>query len=249
MRETVAPGYAAIRRILMVLTPPERKFTDTKGRKGLKDVDAAARARKLQALGWALYGGVPLGGMAGFLAGRALGPTGAWVPVLLVLGLALGPILVFSLAMGVAEVAGKGASTLYMPSAKGTRKKEYSRAQALVVRGEYEDAIRAFEVEILDEPSEPEPYLRIARIHRDQLKDHDQALTWFRRATREAELSGGQEIRTRREIAEIFLHHKRESRKAAPELARLVEGYGTTPDGEWAAAELARIKKEIAEEG
>jgi tetratricopeptide (TPR) repeat protein len=161
----------------------------------------------------------------------------------------LGPLLIFSVAMGVSVVAGKGAGTLYMPSGSSTpRKKEYSRAQSLVARGEYEDAIRAFEVEILDFPLEPEPYLRIARLCRDQLKDHDQALAWFRRATREAELSGGQEIRTRREIAEIFLHHRKEPRKAAPELARLVEAYPNTPDGEWAAMELAQIKEEMAKE-
>ena len=233
----------------MTLTPPVRSFSEKKGRKGLKDVDSAARGRKLHALGFALYGGIPMGAAAGLGMIRFFGATGVWTLALVVLGMVLGPLIIFSVAMGLSEVAGKGATTLYNPSGKSTpHKKEYSRAQALVVRGEYEDAIRAFEVEILDFPSEPEPYLRIARICRDQLKNHDDALSWFRRATREAELSGGQEIRTRREIAEIFLHHRGEPRKAAPELARLAESYGNTPDGEWAAMELARIKEEIAQD-
>jgi len=221
----------------MTLEPPRRTFTEGKPKKGIKDVDAAARAQKLHALGWSLYGGVPFGAAVGALMGNIL------------LGAFLGPFVIYGVVVGIASLSGRGASVVYMPSGSTTpKRKEYSRAKALEVRGEYEDAIRAYEVEILEAPEVAEPYLRIARLFRDERKDPDSAVRWFRRAQREATLSSGETIRTHRELAEIFLHGANEPRRAAPELARLAEAYPDTPDGKWAALELARIKEEMAED-
>ena len=232
----------------MALRPPERTYTEPEKRKGPRDVDAAARAQTVHALGWALYAGLPMGIALGGGLVKLLGLGGVVSVAVVLLGIVGGPLIIFGVALAVAGAAGKGAGTIYMPSGRGSRKKEYSRAVALAARGEFQDAIISYEAEILDDPTEPEPYLRIARICRDNLKDHDEALAWFKRATREAELSGGQEIRSRREMAEIYLHHRREPRRAAPELARLAEAYPDTPDGQWAARELAAIKEEMAGE-
>ncbi len=221
----------------MTLQPIRRSYPEKPKGSRLRDVDSAGQARKLQALGWALYGGVPLGGALGFLSGHIF------------LGIILGPVLVYGFVMTVAHSAGKGASALYMPSGNSTpKKKEYSRAKALEIRGEYEEAIRAYELAILDAPDEGEPYLMIARLLRDEIKELDLAVHWFRRAQREAALSGGEAIRTHRELAEIFLHTRRDPRRAAPELARLAEAFPNTPDGQWAARELAEIKEEMAKE-
>ncbi len=218
----------------MALRPVERSYSDRKEHKGPKDVDAADTVNKLKAALWALGPGAFFGLVGGSYVGHPI------------LGLFGGMAILFFGVMGISASAGRAMETIYMPSGRGSRKKEYSRGEALVAAGEYKDAIITYEGEILDDPAAPEPYLRIARIFRDNLKDRDEALAWFKRATREAELSGGQEIRTRREIAEIFMHHRNEPRKAAPELARLVESYPDTPDGQWAARELARIKEEMA---
>lgn len=221
----------------MALEPPRRVFSEWAPKKGFKDVDAAARAQRLHAWTWSLYGGIPLGAGAGLLMGNLL------------LGILLGPFVIYGVVVGIAALSGRGASILYMPSGSTTpKKKEYSRAKALEVRGEYEGAIRAYEVEILDAPEVAEPYLRIARLFRDERKDPDSAARWFRRAQREAKLSSGEAIRTHRELAEIFLHVLKEPRKATPDLARLAEAYPHTPDGKWAAEELARIKGEMADE-
>jgi tetratricopeptide (TPR) repeat protein len=221
----------------MTLEPPRRKFPEASITKGSKDIDGAARARKLKTLAFALYGGVPLGAAAGYLLGHP------------VLGGLLGPALIYAIVTGIAAASGKGASALYMPSGSTTpRPKEYSRAKALEVRGQYEDAIRAYEVEILDSPGVADPYLRIARLYRDEIKDIEAAVTWFKRAQQAARLSPGEAIRSQRELAEIFLHTLKEPRKAAPELARLAEAHPSTPDGEWAARELAYIKEEMERE-
>jgi tetratricopeptide (TPR) repeat protein len=221
----------------MALEPPRRVFPQQQRRKGLRDGDAAGRAQKLRAWGWSLYAGIPFGVGIGLLMGH------------LVLGVLLGPVVIYSVVVGITTIFGRGASVLYMPSGSTTpRRREYSRARALEVRGEYEEAIRAYEAEILEGPRAAEPFLRIARIFRDDLKDLDSAEHWFRRAQREGKLSSGEAIRVHRELAEIFLHLRKEPRRAAPELARLVEGYAHTPDGRWAARELAEIKEEMARE-
>jgi hypothetical protein len=100
-------------------------------------------------------------------------------------------------------------------------------------------------LEVLEAPEEGEPYLRVARLYRDRLEDLEEALRWFKRAIEEATLSKGQEILTRKEIAELLIHRMGEPRRAAPELARLTETYPETPDGQWAREELARIKDEM----
>jgi hypothetical protein len=214
------------------LDPPRRTFSAERPRKGPREVDAAARAQKLHAWGWSLYGGVPFGVGIGLLTGHLL------------LGIFLGPVIVYAFVAGIAALSGKGASVFYMPSGATTpKKKDYSRAKSLTVRGEYEEAIRAYEAEILDAPHLAEPYLCIARLYRDHLKELDTAVHWFRRARREAVLSQGESIRAYREVAEIFLHIRKEPTRAAPELARLAQEYPHTPDGQWAARELAEVKE------
>ena len=220
----------------MALQPTRRAFSQEK-KSGLRDVDAADRAQKLKAFGFALYGGIPLGIVVGILVDQ------------LVLCALLGPVLVYSVVMAVATLSGRGASLLYMPSGSSTpKRREYSRAKALEIRGEYEESIRAYEVEILNAPEIGEPYLKVARLFRDELKDLDSAVRWFRRAQSEACLLPGEAIRTHREISEIFLHTLREPRRAAPDLARLAEAFPDTPDGKWAAKELAAIKDEMSRE-
>ena len=221
----------------MALDSPRRAFQDSPKKKGPKDVDAAGRAQRLHALAWSVYGGIPLGAGIGLAIHN------------LVLGIVVGPVIIFGLVVGLAGVAGRGAGVLYNPSGRSTpRRQEFSRARSLEVRGEYEEALRAYEVAIMEAPLQAEPYLCIARLYRDELKDPGAAVDWFRKAQREARPSAGESVRVHRELAEIFLHVLREPRRAAPELARLAEGYPTTADGRWAATELALIKEELARE-
>jgi len=221
----------------MVLNPPRRTFSEKERRKGPKDVDAGDRAQRLRIWVWSVAAGLPFGGGVGLLLGHLL------------LGLLLGPLVIFAIVAVLTGYAGRGASVLYMPSGATTpRRREYSRAKALEIRGDHDGAIRAYEEEILDRPEDAEPYVRIARIFRDHLGDFDAAMGWFRRAQREARPTTGEAIRIHRELAELLLYRRKEPRKAAPELARLAEGFPGTEDGRWAARELAAIKEELARE-
>ena len=189
---------------------------------------------RFRALVLSLMGGGGMGLVGGSVVGHPF------------LGILLGVILVYGVSMGMAHQAGRAASLFYGGSGSSAPPKTgYSYAEALVAKGAAREALTAYEVALVEDPSEPEPYLRIARLLRDELQDPEEAVRWFRRARAEATLSSGQDIRALREIAEVFLHHLPDPRRAAPELARLAEEYPETPDGQWATRELTDIKEEM----
>ena len=222
----------------MTLDPLQRRFQEPPQKKKMRDVDSVARVRKMKVLGFSLYGGLPLGAAAGFAAGHPF------------LGLLLGPVLIGTVTMVLAGMGGRGVSFLFIPpESSAPRKTEHSRAEALAVRGEFQAGIAAYQDAIVDFPEDGEAYLRIARIYRDKVRNPEEALLWFRRSLAEAVFSESQELLTRREMAELIIHHLQEPRRAAPDLARLAETFPSSQTGKWAKEELARIKKDMAGEG
>lgn len=97
-----------------------------------------------------------------------------------------------------------------------------------------------------EDPREVEPYLVVARLLRDRLGRHEDALAWFRRARREAEPTEGEEILIVREIVELASTRLGEPRRAMPELARLVDTRPGTAAAQWARGEMARIREDAA---
>ena len=138
---------------------------------------------------------------------------------------------------------------MYAPSGATTpRKAEYSYAESLAVRGDYEDAVTAFELCVAENPADPDPYVRIARIYRDELKDYSSSERWFKRMRAEAKVEQGMDVLARRELIELYRGKMDAPTRAAPVLARMAEEYDGTPEGAWAAAELAEVKALIAEQ-
>lgn len=204
-------------------------------------MDAFERVARFRVLSWSLVGAF-LGLLLGVLLwaqGRPVWIIAVTVPV----GWAItffGPLLIL-------RGAGRAGSVLYTPSGRTTpRKREYSLAESYVARGEHQAAVDAFEEAVLEDPTDPRPYLRIARIHRDELADPEAAARWFKRALAEADTPAGVALLARKELVELYRVRMGEPRRAAPILARIAEEAADTPDGAWAAAELARIKTEMA---
>ena len=222
----------------MSIPPPQRKFSELElGRK--RDVDSAARVRMLRAG----IGAAP-GALLGLIAGiRAMVYSeSALAPLYPFIGIAIGAAVIFGFAFLVSEGGGKIGSRLHLPSGRTTpHKAEYSQAQSLAVRGDYAEAADAYELSVLEHPEDPEPYIRLARLHRDRLDDRERAVRWFRKALRDSAISSGQEIMVLREIVEIYTHRLDEAARAGPYLARIAEKYPETPDGQWAERELDEL--------
>ncbi|MCG6956471.1 MAG: tetratricopeptide repeat protein [Gemmatimonadetes bacterium] len=220
---------------------PLRKFSDSPQGAGVaRSTDATDRTGLL----WSVIAGA-LGMVMGGLLGVFLVATGApaWVG-------ALSPFAMAALTVGIVRaVVGGGArvaGTIYNPTGSATpRRKEYSGAESLAAQGRLEDAITAFELAVAEDPGDPWPYLRVARIYRDQLGRFEDAARWFRRALREATACP---VLARRELVELYVHRMKEPGKAAPLLARMADELVGTPEGEWAAEELREVKARLRAE-
>lgn len=192
--------------------------------------------------------GVIMGFLAGgLLAIKAGGPFAPYYPFLFG---ALGGVGLYGFVMLLVEKTGTAGGSVLMPSGAGASppRREYSLAESLVASGRFEDAVSGFELAVAEHPEDPFPYLRIARIQRDHLGRPEEAERWFRRALRDATVHAGQERLVVGELVELYRKMGSPTR-AAPDLARLAERRAGTPDGDWAARELAELKRLVAGQG
>ena len=149
--------------------------------------------------------------------------------------------------LAISGIGGSAAGQIYNPSGRTTPpKRQYSHAESLVVRGLHQEAIDAFEMAIVEDPSDPTPYLRIARICRDRVGRFEDAAHWFKRALADSTIPPGLAYLATREIVELYMTKLNDPRRAAPILARMADERAGTSEGEWAAAELALVKAEMA---
>ena len=171
-----------------------------------------------------------------------------------VLGGLLGMVLMggFTVLM-VRIVLGVGSESIaktLLPTGTSTAyKRQYSDAEARAARGEHEAAVVAYARYVMEDPADPEPYFRIARIYRSEIQDFEQAVHWYRRARQEATMDPGRDLQATQELVEIYIHKLKQPRKAIPELARLVERYPHTPPARAATEELVRLRSLLASEG
>ena len=193
-----------------------------------------------------LWSAPPAAGIiAAALVGLYYGLSGQDPGFAVVVAFAGGFVLVGGATTLLSGVGGSMAGTIYHPSAESTPvKREYSYPESLAARGHYEDAINAYQVCCADHPEDPEPYVRIARLYRDQLHMYDEALLWFKRARSESALSSGRELLITQEIIEIFTRRIGDPQRAIPELARLVDRFPDDPACEWAKEQIVKLRQE-----
>lgn len=200
----------------------------------LRDVDSVTRARRIQAFGWGAFPGIFIG-------------TAAAVPLSEVIGgvaFVVLPVLFTAVVGGVALAVGEGVGGLVaaMAHPRGAPvAPDYSRADALRLRGDLDGAVAALRAKAELHPGDPEPPLRLARIFRDDLDRPDEAVTWFQIARDAPRLTPTGSSNVSRELAELL--RKQDHLPAAlTELARLAALHPETPAGRWAEAERDHVK-------
>lgn len=218
-----------------------RSFSEIPAKRGrLTDVDVQDLNVRFKAIMAAGPGAI----MGGFLGYYLVAKHGFGVWIVPVCMLAMG-LFVTLMTLFVVNRAAAAGGNIYAPTGKTTpRKKEYSYAESLAIRGEYEAAVDAFELAIVEEdPTDPTPYLRIAQIYRDKLERYEDAARWLRRGIADSAMHSGLVALTRKELVELYRTKLNQPEKAAPMLARLAEELAGTPDGDWAAEELRYVKE------
>ena len=176
---------------------------------------------------------------------------GVWIVIAVIGTLAFSPIFVLVpiVVPLIQYLAGRFARNIFDPTGATVKSRPaYSAPESLAVRGRFEDAVSAYEAAARDEPDDPEPWLRIARIERMDLRRPQRALEALRAARALVTDASPAAQMIGREIAELHLRDLDEPRRAMPELARLAAAYPDTPTGLWAARELALLKRALAEE-
>ncbi|GBD32070.1 hypothetical protein HRbin33_01032 [bacterium HR33] len=216
---------------------PRRRYEEKLGEsKPVPETDLAERTRRVRLAYYAAVGGV----MGAWVGSFKFGPIGFMI------GGVLGSALVYYGTLALSEGAGALMGKIYHPSGKSTpRRPEYSDAQALVLRGLFQEAIDCYQGYAAEYSSDPEPCAAIARIYRDHLGQYQEAVSWFRRARLAQDVTAAQEILFTREIIETYISKLGEPRRAIPELARLADRFAGTREGELAKQELKRLREQL----
>jgi hypothetical protein len=206
------------------------------------DSDTGEQARRFAILVWS-----GVGGFFGTLLGLLLARSHGWPTIPTILGLfVLGGSAVYFIADWISVGAANAAAKVLVPSGSSTPSRaEYSRADSLVARGRYEEAVAAYAQHASDSPHAAEPCARLARLYRDRLQDGASAADWLRRARDRASHPAEEHLLTR-ELVELLVNRLGDIASALPELARLADRHGETPSGAWARAEIGVLKARLS---
>jgi len=126
----------------------------------------------------------------------------------------------------------------------GAKKSDFSYAEALEIRGDFEGAAKIYKDAIWKRKRDPLPYLRLARI-RTRAGLHQEATDILRQALGVARFSAQGEALAVREIHEISSNRLGDPSRATPDLARYLERQPEAINEEWARRELDDIKIRI----
>lgn len=199
-----------------------------------RDIDSARRAPWIRAFAWAVFPGLFMGVA---VAVPLSGSLGGWAFL-------IAPLAITVFVGGLALAFGEGVGALFgfVAHPRGAPvPPDYSKAEALKLRGDLEGAKAALEDEIGRRPDDPRPSLRLARLLRDDLGRPDEALAWFRTARDAPGSSPSASAAIGRETVELLCRTDRIP-AALTELARLADVHAGTPVGIWADQERARLK-------
>lgn len=218
------------------LHKPQPRRYEERDPKRMRDVDAADRVNRLRAIWWSVYVllfAVPIGLLVlGFPWGLLAGILAAGS--------------VYAGTMLVTEGGARMVGTIHNPQGHvAPEKRDYSYAQSLAARGDYVEAVREYERAVIAFPHDPEPYIRIARLKRRELRQLEDAVYWFKRARTDAEISHGQELVVTRELIEMYRSDLDAPERAIPELARLIDRFPDDPAIEVSKRELAELRRQI----
>jgi hypothetical protein len=213
--------------------------------RGLRDVDSALRVWRIKVAIYSVAAGVPIGAFAGVALALkgGVGSLGINVPI----GAVLATVAIYRITWWVVDGSGLVVSQLHNPSGASTpAKRDYSFPKSLTARGRYEEAAVAYEAETAEHPEDPEPYLQLARLHRDKLGNFEEAAMWFKRARQAEEMDKGRDLFVTQELIELYSRKLRTPRRAIPELARLIDRHPDSPPAAAARQELAALRSEVA---
>lgn len=163
-----------------------------------------------------------VGGVGGFLAGRAI---------------------VRALFSGGEQLA----KQIILPDAEGTYVPQYSHIEAMEVQEKYDEAFDAWMQVAAERPGNPSPLLRAADLKLRQLGDASAALALYEQVRRLPALRAEPLRYASQKIIDIHLAPGGDHGRALVELRRFVETFPEGREADGARAAIARLKAERAD--
>jgi len=144
----------------------------------------------------------------------------------------------------VSEGAGKTFGEFIQPSAAGSYERQYSREDAMVMRGDLDGALSSYEEIILEAPNDPQPRLRAAELYaKSELRERAEEL--YRSVQRLRDVSPQDDVFASNRLVDLYLAWPGHETKGLRELRRLIDTYPETDVAERARAGLVNLKSQL----
>jgi len=144
----------------------------------------------------------------------------------------------------VSESAGSAFGEFIQPSASGSYERQYSREDAMVMRGDLDGALSSYEEIILEAPNDPQPRLRAAELYaKSELRERAEEL--YRSVQRLRDVSPQNDVFASNRLVDLYLAWPGHETKGLRELRRLIDTYPETDVAERARAGLVNLKSQL----
>ena len=142
----------------------------------------------------------------------------------------------------------RGAGSLFgefiQPSASGSYERQYSREDAMVMRGDVGGALTSFEEIILESPNDPQPRLRAAELYA-RGGQRERAEELYRSVQRLPRVATNDDVYASNRLVDLYLAWPGHETRGLRELRRLIDTYPGSDVAERARAGLVNLKSKL----
>lgn len=186
--------------------------------------------------------------VAGGLVGSAIGARRHFTPGQVTLAALAGSIvfgvLWWFFVTRISQGAGKAFGEFIQPSADGSYERQYSREDAMVMRGDVGGALASYEEIILESPGDAQPRLRAAELYAKG-GQRERAEELYRAVQRLPNVAARDDVFASNRLVDLYLAWPGHEKKGLRELRRLIDTYPETDVAERARAGLVNLKSKL----
>jgi hypothetical protein len=179
----------------------------------------------------------------GLVTGVLLSQVGFkwWVPIAgAIVGTAAG-----GAGWAIGELAGGAWKRFAVDGTSTPYKEQYSYQQALVMRGQLDEALESFEAVIAEKPDAVDPRIRAAELYSRDKRDHTRAAELFREIQRIPIVTPGEDVYATNRLVDLLTGPLDDPARALSELRRLIDKYPESAAALHARTALAALKERV----
>jgi tetratricopeptide (TPR) repeat protein len=159
----------------------------------------------------------------------------------LAIGLVAG-IVCGGIALSISRFAGGAVTRIFVAGSSTPYREQYSFQQALVMRGQVDEALASFEALIAVRPTDVEVRINAAEVLAREKRDYQRAADMFRSALKIASITAGEDVYVTHRLVDLLTGPLETPGRALVELRRLIDRYPGTAAASQARSALAAVK-------